>query len=622
MSERLDEYALADRVDLSQWKRAAAYIKPYKREMIILLLAAVGTGFFDALFPLMTRYAIAEFIENKRLAGLASFAVGFVFLALCQTILNVIYSKKAIVIEMGVDRNMRRDLFSHVQELSLDYFNDTPVGFILSRIMSDTEKLGGVFSWMAADVTWNTAYIIFAVWNMFSLNGQLAAVILVSLPPLYLVYTIFRKRLLVANRRVRRQNSRVTGAYNEYINGAVTVKELDFAAGANREFKQINGEMREKSLFALRQETIFTPCIMIISCLGLSAIMGIAPGMVSRGVLDVATMAAFITYTFNLLSPVESISRGMTRIISLQANVERVNRLTDAVPLVKDRADVIEKYGTVYEPKEENWEKIKGDIEFCDVSFKYPGSEKYVLEHFNLKVAAGTCVAIVGATGAGKSTLVNLVCRFYEPTRGKILIDGRDIRDRSVLWLERNLSYVLQTPHLFSGTIADNIRYANPAASTEQVIRAAKAAQAHSFIEKLPEGYNTQVGQGGDKLSTGQKQLVSIARAILADGKILVMDEATSSVDTQTELLINGMTGRLMKNRTSFIIAHRLSTVKNADVIIVVEEGKIVEMGTHRQLLRRGGAYYQMYTGQWEEERQSEFFQNLHREDIENSPEG
>lgn len=610
--DKHDEYILADRVNLAQWKRVAAYLKPYKKHVVALLLAAVGTGFFDAVFPLMTRHAIATFIEKATLDGLAFFALCFIFLALCQTILNVIYSKQAIKIEMGIDRDMRYDLFSHVQELSLDYFNDTPVGFILSRIMSDTDKLGGVFSWMMSDVTWNTAYVVCAIANMFWLNAKLAAVILISMPPLYVVYNMFQRKLLKANRLVRRQNSRITGAYNEYINGAIAVKELDFGQKADTEFGVINAEMRKKSLAALRLETIFTPCIMVVSCLGLSVVMGIAPGLVSKNALDVATMAAFITYTFNLLSPVESISRAMTRIISLQANVERVNALLDAVPLVKDTADVIEKYGDVYNPKKENWEAVKGDIEFCDVSFKYPGSEKYVLEHFNLKVKAGTCVAIVGATGAGKSTLVNLVCRFFEPTSGKILIDGRDIQERSYLWLESNLSYVLQTPHLFSGTIAQNIKYANQDATMEQVIAAAKKAQAHSFIEKLPQGYDTQVGQGGDNLSTGQKQLVSIARAILADGKILVMDEATSSVDTQTEMLINGMTGTLLENRTSFIIAHRLSTVKNADVIIVVDEGKIVEMGTHPQLLRQEGVYYRMYTGQWEEKRQSEFFQNLH----------
>ena len=515
---------------------------------------------------------------------------------------------------MGVGRDMRYDLFSHVQELSLDYFNQTPVGFILARIMSDTQSLGAVFSWRLSAFAWNLAYIFSAAINMFILNSGLAVAVLLTVPVIAFLAGKFQRKLLVANRIARKQNSRVTSGYNENINGAVTIKELDCRGRINGEFAEINGEMRRKSLAAKNIEATFFPCIMVVSSAALAFVLGMGPVMVNRQLLDVASLAVFISYTFTLLDPIETITRAFTSIMALQANVERVNSLLDAQPGVKDREDVVEKYGDIYDAKKENWEEITGDIEFRDVSFRYPDSEKYVLENFNLKIKAGTCVAIVGATGAGKSTLVNLVCRFFEPTSGQILIDGVDYRERSYLWLQSNLSYVLQTPHLFSGSILDNIRYANPSASMEDVIDAAKQAQAHSFIEKLPEGYNTEVGQGGDKLSTGQKQLVSIARAILAKGKILVMDEATSSVDTQTEQMINGMTDQLLKNRTSFIIAHRLSTVKNADMIIVVDEGKIIEMGTHSQLLRAEGHYYRMYTGQWEEKRQDEFFKQLHSE--------
>ncbi len=609
--EKHDEYALASGFNPARWKRIAKYVLPYKKELAILLLAAVGTGIFDSVFPLMTRYAITNFIEAKTLNGLGTFVIVFVSLAFCQCLLNVIYSVKAIAIEMNMGKDMRFDLFSHVQELSMDYFNRTPVGFILARIMSDTQSLGAVFSWRRSDFTWNMAYIISASVNMFILNPTLACIVLATVPFISFVANKFQRKLLVANRVVRRQNSMVTASYNEYINGAVAIKELDCRHKINSEFGTINSDMRVKTLAAKRIENIFFPCIMVISSAGLAFVLGLGPVLVSNGSLDVASLAVFISYTFTLVDPIEHITRGLTQLIALQANVERVNRLIDSAPTVKDEGDVLEKYGDIYSPKTENWEDITGDIEFKDVSFKYPDSETYVLENFNLKVKAGTCVAIVGATGAGKSTLVNLVCRFFEPTSGQILIDGRDYRERSYLWLQSNLSYVLQTPHLFSGSILDNIKYANPQATMEQVIDAAKQAQAHGFIEKLPDGYSTQVGQGGDKLSTGQKQLVSIARAILANGKILVMDEATSSVDTQTEQMINGMTDRLMQNRTSFIIAHRLSTIKNADIIIVVDEGKIVEMGTHRQLLKAEGQYYRMYTGQWEEKRQEELFRTM-----------
>ena len=612
--EKHDEYALAARFNWAEWKRIFKYVSPYKKHVIALLIAAVGTGIFDAIFPMMTRYAITNFIEAKTLNGIWLFVAAFLILALIQLWFNVRYTQHAIVIEMGVGRDMRYDLFSHVQELSLDYFNQTPVGFILARIMSDTQSLGAVFSWRLSAFAWNLAYIFSAAINMFILNSGLAVAVLLTVPVIAFLAGKFQRKLLVANRIARKQNSMVTSGYNENINGAVTIKELDCRGRINGEFAEINGEMRRKSLAAKNIEATFFPCIMVVSSAALAFVLGMGPIMVNRQLLDVASLAVFISYTFTLLDPIETITRAFTSIMALQANVERVNSLLDAQPGVKDREDVVEKYGDIYDAKKENWEEITGDIEFRDVSFRYPDSEKYVLENFNLKIKAGTCVAIVGATGAGKSTLVNLVCRFFEPTSGQILIDGVDYRERSYLWLQSNLSYVLQTPHLFSGSILDNIRYANPRASMEDVIDAAKQAQAHSFIEKLPEGYNTEVGQGGDKLSTGQKQLVSIARAILAKGKILVMDEATSSVDTQTEQMINGMTDQLLKNRTSFIIAHRLSTVKNADMIIVVDEGKIIEMGTHSQLLRAEGHYYRMYTGQWEEKRQNEFFKQLHGE--------
>ena len=612
--DKHDEYALAGRFSLNEWKRIFVYVKPYRKHVYTLFAAAVGTGIFDAIFPLMTSYAMTNFIEAKQLDGLVVFTLVFLALALMQLVMNVAYTQQAIKIEMGVGRDMRYDLFSHVQGLSLDYFNRTPVGFILARIMSDTQSLGAVFSWSLAAFAWNAAYIVAAAVNMLILCPPLAFAVLLTIPVIFMLSGGFRRRLLVANRIVRRQNSRITASYNENINGAVTIKELDCADRINSEFGETNGEMRVKSLAAKRLEAVFFPCIMVVSSAALAFVLGMGPVMVNGGTLTVATLSVFISYTFTLLDPIEHITRQFTRVMALQANVERVNGLMDAKPTVTDTADVISKYGDIYNPNKENWEPVRGDIEFKNVSFRYPDSETYVLENFSLKIKAGTCVAIVGATGRGKSTLVNLVCRFFEPTSGQILIDGTDYRTRSYLWLQSNLSYVLQTPHLFSGTILDNIKYANPDATMEQVINAAKQAQAHAFIEKLPDGYLTDVGQGGDKLSTGQKQLVSIARAVLADGKILVMDEATSSVDTQTEQMINGMTDRLLRGRTSFIIAHRLSTVKNADIIIVVDEGEIVEMGTHTQLLQAEGQYYRMYTGQWEEKRQNEFFKQLHSE--------
>ena len=288
-------------------------------------------------------------------------------------------------------------------------------------------------------------------------------------------------------------------------------------------------------------------------------------------------------------------------LIAIQVNIERFTRLMETESDVADRPEVIEKYGDTFNPKKENWEPLEGDVEFRDVSFMYPDGNEMVLEHFDLTVPKGTNVAIVGETGAGKSTLVNLVCRFFEPTKGQVLIDGRDARERSQLWLHSNIGYVLQTPHLFSGTVRDNLRYGKPDASDEEILTALKLVSADFVLAKMDKGLDSEVGEGGDLLSTGEKQLLSFARAILADPRILVLDEATASIDTLTEKAIQDAIATVIKGRTSFVIAHRLSTIVDADVILVVKDGKIIERGTHRELMRRKGYYYDLYTRQYEE---------------------
>ena len=609
-----DEHALADRFDLSEWKKVFPYLKPYRKELYWLMFTCVFTAFFDAFFPLMTKYAINTFIAQRTLDGIVAFTVVFILLAIIQGWGSVVYSQKAIVIEMGVGRDMRYNLYRHLQEMSIEYFNVTPVGFVLARVMNDTNSMGGMFSWRLAMIVFQGSYLIFILISMILLDVKLGLIVTVVVIILGVITAYIQRKLIVLNRAARKQNAAVTAAYNEYITGAQTIKGLASEELIMQEFSGVNSEMKLKTMRVRNLERTFMPMIAAGASMCVAIVVSISVPMVNNLALDVGTLAVFISYTFSILGPIDSLCQCLNNTVSLQANVERVNHLMEAPIAVDDSEKVKNIYGDIYNHKTENWEEIKGDIEFKDVSFRYPDSDRYVLENFNLKIKAGTCVAIVGATGAGKSTLVNLVCRFFEPTKGQILIDGTDYRNRSLSWLESNLSYVLQSPHLFSGTVLENIKYADPDATMEQVIAAAKKAQAHEFIEKLPEGYNTDIGQGGDKLSTGQKQLISIARAILADGKIMVMDEATSSVDTKTEQLINAMTADLLRDKTSFIIAHRLSTVKNADIIILVDEGKIIEMGTHRQLLRKGGAYYSLYTSQWEEDEQDKFFKKLEKE--------
>jgi ATP-binding cassette subfamily B protein len=309
-----------------------------------------------------------------------------------------------------------------------------------------------------------------------------------------------------------------------------------------------------------------------------------------------------MTYAQGMTDPIQGIIESVSNLITVQVNVERFTRLMETESDVKDTQEVIARYGDTFEPQKENWEPLHGDVEFDDVTFRYPDGDENVLEHFSLKVPKGTNVAIVGETGAGKSTLVNLVCRFFEPTAGRVLIDGRDARERSQLWLHSAIGYVLQTPHLFSGTVRENLLMGNPDATEQMIWEAIRAVSAEDVIAHLEKGLDTDVGEGGDLLSTGEKQLISFARAILADPRILILDEATASVDTMTEAKIQEAMEKVTADRTCLMIAHRLSTVRNADVILVVRQGKIVEQGTHAQLLVQKGYYHELYTRQYEDE--------------------
>ncbi|MEZ7872876.1 MAG: ABC transporter ATP-binding protein, partial [Eubacteriales bacterium] len=324
--------------------------------------------------------------------------------------------------------------------------------------------------------------------------------------------------------------------------------------------------------------------------------------LVLTGAMSLGTIAAFISYITDFFHPVQNIASTFSEFQRRQAAAERVLTLLDTEPDIQDTQEVEDLFGDNFNPRRENWPPIIGDIDFEDVSFKYKDGEE-VLNNFNLRIKAGETIALVGATGAGKSTIVNLICRFYEPTGGSIKIDGADYRTRSQLWLQSNIGYVLQEPQLFSGTIADNIRYAEKEATDEQVREAARLVNAETFILKLEKGYDTQVGEGGNRLSTGEKQLISFARAIIHNPRLFVLDEATSSVDTETEMMIQQAIEKTLHGRTSFIIAHRLSTIRHADRILVIEDGKIAESGSHKELIAERGQYYQLYTTQFREER-------------------
>lgn len=589
-------------LDIKPWLKLGKFFKPYKNKMIVLIFFMLITAAVDLSLPIFQKYAVDTFIIPKTTDGLSSFVVAYAVALLLMTVSVNIFARMAIIIEMYIGKDLRREIFVHLQNLSLSYYNQTPVGYILARTMSDTNKIGTMIAWGLVDVFWSFAYVIGAFAAMMSLNIKLALIVMSVVPFMAIITAYFQKKLLVSGRKLRRVNSKMTGNFNEGITGARTSKTLVIEHKNLDEFKHVSFEMESTAVRMARLNAIYIPIIVFFGSVTSSIVLARGGQLTMNHVIQIGTLSAFLSYAINIFEPIQNLARIYSEVVSLQANIERVTELLDMEPLIKDSPEVVEKYGDNINPRKENWEDINGEIEFRNVTFKYPDGDEEVLKNFNLYVKPGTNVAIVGETGAGKSTLVNLVCRFFEPTEGEILIDGADYKERSQLWLHSNIGYVLQNPHLFSGTIKENIKYGNLDATEEQIVKAAKIVSVDKIAEKLEDGYDSQVGEGGDRLSTGEKQLVSIARAILADPRIFVLDEATSSIDTELEALIQKGISYLLKGRTSFIIAHRLSTIKKADIILVVKDGKIVEQGTHDNLIKARGYYYTLYTKQFEEE--------------------
>ncbi len=587
---------------LSTWKRLLPFLKPYRWLMLLLILTNIIISVVDVLLPLFQRYAVDHFIEQRSLAGFQTFIAGYVVVIVLQVLSFVFYTLSAMKMEMHMGRDLKKACFVHLQTLSFSYYNVTPVGYILARVMSDTNKISAITAWDMVDILWALTYVLSAFISMAILDLRLALLVMIIVPIIAVLTTYFQKKILFWNRKVRAINSRLTGAYNEGIMGAKTSKTLVIEDKNTEEFSELTEEMRSASVRAAGLNALYIPLVMLASSAATAIVLVHGGDMVLEHGMLIGTLSAFTTYAVSIFEPIQQMARVLANIISVQPNIERVMGLLDQKPNIVDSPAVIEKYGDSFHPKKENWEEIRGDIEFDDVSFRYPDGEEEVLSHFSLKIPAGTTVAIVGETGAGKSTLVNLACRFFEPTSGRILIDGVDYRERSQLWLHSRLGYVLQNPHLFSGTVMENIRYGRLDATDEEVRAAAKAVSADTVVEHLENGYDSDVGEGGDKLSTGEKQLVSFARAVLADPAIFVLDEATSSIDTQTEQLIQNATLNLLKGRTSFLIAHRLSTIRQADLILVVKDGKIVEQGKHEELLKKGGYYHDLYSKQFQQE--------------------
>ncbi len=578
------------------------YLKKYAPQMIVMIIFALAGSALDLAFPKFQEYAINVFVAQDHLNGIAVFVIVYVAVILLKVAADTISSFLGIKMEMKVGRDLKQASFNHLQSLSFSYFNQNSVGYILSRVSSDTNRIGTLISWHFLDCIWNLTYMVGALVIMFITNAKLALLVLIIVPLITVIVSLVQRKLLSSHRMIREKNSKITGGFNEGITGAKTLKTLVAENKMFGEFSEDTENMRKLSVRESRYLGILRGTLNIASYVALAIVLKVGGDFTAENLMAVGTLSLFMSYSVGLMTPIRWVISAISQLVNIQVNIERFFGLMETESDVKDSDEVKAKYGDTFNPKKENWEELKGDIEFENVSFKYPDGDEYVLTDFNLKVPFGTNIAIVGETGAGKSTLVNLVCRFYEPTNGRILIDGRDVRERSQLWLHSNIGYVLQTPHLFSGSIRDNLKYGSPDATDEELMDALRLVSAEDIVLHSPEGLSMDVGEGGDLLSTGEKQLISFARAIIHNPKILILDEATSSIDSFTEQKIQSSIKKVIEGRTSFVIAHRLSTVKNADKILVVRDGKIVESGSHSELIKAKGYYFDLYTEQYRED--------------------
>ena len=582
----LEEEEYTSPLTMPVFRRIVSLLKPHWRWVVGFMVSIAIVSAQDSLFTYINKEMIDKAIIGNDLDALRRFAFLYGGVQLVQAVLVFVLIYLAGVLGERVQYDLRKMLFNHLQDLSLSYYSQNSVGRLIARVTSDTGRVSELVTWGMLDVTWAFMNITTSTFFMMVINWKLGLIVLAAIPILVFIAVEFRKKILVEFRASRRANSKITGAYNENISGVRVVKALGREADNLLEFQNLTNDMYGASYRAAWLSALFLPTVQVVSAIALGSIIWFGGIQAQLGLMTIGGIHAFVSYLTFMMWPVQDLARVYAEMQHSIASAERIFKLVDTPPEVHNLPDAIPA------------ETLLGRIEFDHVDFYYEDRQS-VLVDFNLAVEPGEMIALVGPTGGGKSTIVNLLCRFYEPREGMIRINGRDYHDYTLESIHSKIGIVLQTPHLFSGTVRENIRYGRLEATDKDIEEAAKIAGAHDFIVTLEKGYDQNVGEGGNLLSVGQKQLISLARAVLSKPELFIMDEATSSVDTLTEALIQRGMEALMKGRTSFVIAHRLSTIRRANRILVIEDGKIKEQGTHAELLRQHGHYYRLYTQQF-----------------------
>jgi ATP-binding cassette subfamily B protein len=575
-----------NRIDTKLWRRILAHARPYRRSLVGLAVAGMIVAACDVALPRVT----GAIIDNAVSHGGHIWAYGLLYLAIGVFMSSMVrqFIRLAGVAATGVAYDLRRSAFAKLQELSFSYYDHRPVGWMMARLTSDCDRISSVLPWTLLDVVWGGLLLFGITVMMFWMNWRLALVVLCIVPPLSVITTVYQKKLIRTQRLARRANSKITAGFSEGIMGVRTSKSFVREEQNLKEFQALSAEMFRYSVDSARYAAVYLPIVMTLGAMGVGLSVWRGGLLTLSGALPLGQLVAFMQYAGLFHHPIQELAERFTGVQAAQVSAERLQSLLDAVVEIQDGPDL--------DPS-----PVEGrirEIVFDGAAFSYAQGGK-VLTDFTLRIRSGECIALVGETGGGKSTVAKLLCRFYEPTSGSIRIDGVDYRKRSLHWLQSSLGIVLQEPHLFSGTIRENIRYGRLNAMDGEIEAVAEQVGVSKFIAGFPDGYKTEVGEGGNRLSTGQKQLVALARALLADPQILILDEATSSVDTETEQQIQAAIEVVLKGRISLVIAHRLSTIRAADRILVIDHGRIAEEGTHAELLCTDGAYAQLYTQQF-----------------------